>query len=362
MKHLHVRISSAILIAVLLGTARPASAALTVGDPAPKLDTGAWVQGEPVKDFNSNHVYIVEFWATWCGPCRASIPHLNELYEKFKDQGLIAIGQDIWENDEDAVAPFVKKMGDQMTYRVALDNKTGDSKGVMAKTWMEAAGQNGIPTAFVINRQGRIAWIGHPMGLREQVLGEIMAGTFDTAAFARQYEKDQQADRERAALNAKLRSAMNDKNWKAAEAALSELEQTLPESARLSLGTVRLQILFGQKDYDAACKLAETLSDERPDGAGLQNDIAWTMAKVEGLDEHGLALAEKIAKRGNAAAEGQSPAILDTLARVQFRLGNHDEAIANQKKAVDLAAGRMKTLLEQTLASYQEGKLPPTGE
>ena len=102
---------------------------LKVGDPAPKLQTGKWVQGEPVKDFEKGKAYIVEFWATWCPPCRASIPHLNEIYIKFKDKGLIVIGQDCAERDESLVAPFVKKMGDKMTYRVALDDKTNDKRG-----------------------------------------------------------------------------------------------------------------------------------------------------------------------------------------------------------------------------------------
>jgi len=149
---------------------------LKVGDPAPKLQTGTWVQGEPVKDFEKGKVYIVEFWATWCGPCRASIPHLNEVYTKFKDKGLIVIGQNCWERDESLVAPFVTKMGDKMTYRVALDDKTNSKKGVMAETWMAAAGQNGIPTAFLIDTHGRVAWIGHPMTLKESVIEEALAG------------------------------------------------------------------------------------------------------------------------------------------------------------------------------------------
>jgi len=149
---------------------------LKVGDAAPKLQTGKWVQGQPVKDFEKGKAYIVEFWATWCPPCRESIPHLNETYEKFKDKGLIVIGQNCAERDESLVAPFVKKMGDKMTYRVALDDKTSDKQGQMSKTWMEAAGQNGIPTAFLVDTKGVIAWIGHPMGLKDEMIEKVLAG------------------------------------------------------------------------------------------------------------------------------------------------------------------------------------------
>src|SRR6185503_13787017 len=109
-----------------------AETALKVGDPAPKLQTGKWVQGDPVKEFEKGKAYIVEFWATWCGPCRVSIPHLNEIHNKFKGKGLVVIGQDCAERDESLVAPFIKKMGDKMTYRVALDDKQGSKTGKMA--------------------------------------------------------------------------------------------------------------------------------------------------------------------------------------------------------------------------------------
>ena len=149
---------------------------LKVGDTPPKLDTGKWVQGDPVTDFQKGKAYIVEFWATWCGPCRASIPHLNEIYKKYKDKGLVVIGQNCWERDDSLVAPFVEKMGDKMTYRVALDDKSSNAKGAMAKTWMQAAGRNGIPSAFLINTKGVIVWIGHPMQLKDEMIEDALAG------------------------------------------------------------------------------------------------------------------------------------------------------------------------------------------
>ena len=156
-----------------------AEATLKVGDPAPQLQTGKWLQGDPVKDFDKGKAYIVEFWATWCGPCRTSIPHLNELHTKYKDKNLVVIGQDCWETDETLVAPFVKQMGQKMTYRVALDDKSKHKKGAMAETWMAAAGRRGIPSAFLVDTTGKIAWIGHPMELKETTIEAALAGKAD---------------------------------------------------------------------------------------------------------------------------------------------------------------------------------------
>ena len=334
-----------------------AEAKLTVGDPAPKLQVAKWVQGDPVKAFDTNHVYIVEFWATWCGPCRASIPHLNELWQKFKDRGLIAIGQDVWEQNDDGVAAFVKKMGNQMTYRVALDDKSQETNGFMAVNWMKAAEQNGIPTAFIVNQQGRIAWIGHPMALEEKTLEDILAGRFDIAAFAADYEKQQQENQKWMAVNKKLREAMKQNRW---DDAASTLDEMLKLSPQLQDGyaSTRLQILFGQKKSAEARQFAESLSDKNPKDAFRQNALAWVIATQPGLEQRDLALAEKIAVRANEAAQGKEPAILDTLARVQFMNGKTNEAVATEQKAVDIAPDKQKTFLKKFLTSYQEGKLP----
>jgi thiol-disulfide isomerase/thioredoxin len=342
--------------------AAAAEAKLSIGDPAPPLQAGKWIQGDAVTAFDTNHVYIVEFWATWCGPCRASIPHLNELYNQFKDQGLVAIGQDVWEQNEDGVPAFVKKMGDQMTYRVALDDKSKDEKGAMATTWMTAAEQNGIPTAFIVNQHGNIAWIGHPMSLTGDALGQIMAGKFDSAAYARQFEVVQQNQKQLAEQYDKLHTALKEKNWDAADAAVAELEKNSSESSRLQFGSIQVQILLGRKDYAGAGKLAESLGTAHPENAFLQNELAWTLTTTKGVDALGLALAKTCAERAVSISGGKEPGILDTLARAQFVNGLTNEAIFTEQKAVDLAPDEMKPYLKKFLTSYQQGKLPDISE
>jgi len=161
------------LALLVTATSLTAAPTLKVGDPAPKLQNGKWIQGEPVKDFKKGKAYLVEFWATCCPQCRASIPYLYEIHNKYKERGLVVIGQDCFEQDDTLVAPFVEKMGDKMTYRVALDDK-GDGKGKMAETWMAAAGRTGIPSAFLVDTKGIVAWIGHPMQLQESTIEDVL--------------------------------------------------------------------------------------------------------------------------------------------------------------------------------------------
>jgi thiol-disulfide isomerase/thioredoxin len=311
------------LLALVAGPALAFAAepTLEVGDTAPKLQTGKWIQGEPVKEFQKDKAYVVEFWATWCPPCRASIPHLNETYQKYKDKGLVVIGQNCWERNENLVAPFVKQMGDKMTYRVALDDKDGSEKGKMADTWMAAAGRTGIPSAFLVDKNGLIAWIGHPMELKETTLDSVLDGTFDTQKAAAAYATEKKNE------------------------------------AQLQSDFQAINTAFGKEDYPAAYKLVTKVSDSYPDNPMLQNELAWQIATRPNIKQRDLKVAELCANRANEASHGKDPGILDTVARVKFMQGQKEEAIALQEKAVNLADGQMKSQFEKTLESYKRGEL-----
>jgi tetratricopeptide (TPR) repeat protein len=248
-----------------------------------------------------------------------------------------------------------------MTYRVALDDKSQETNGYMAVTWMKAAEQDSIPTAFVINRQGRISWIGHPMGLDEKILEAVLTDKFDMAGAAADYEKQQQENQKWMAVNKKLREAMKQNKWDDAATTLDEILKTSPK-LQDGYASTRLQILLGQKKYAEAWQFAESFSDTHSKNTGQQNDLAWVIATQEGVDRRNLALAEKIAGRANQAANGKNEAILDTLARVQFMNGKKNEAIANEQKAVDIAPDEEKPILKKFLADYQAGKLPEIKE
>ena len=333
-------------------------AELMVGNKAPKLQTGKWIQGEPVVGFDSNHIYVVEFWATWCGPCVGSIPHLNQLWEKFKDKSVIVVGVDVWDSDE-TVAPFVKKMGTNMTYRVALDDKSQNEDGFMSATWWpRKTNHHGIPTAFIINRDGTIAWIGHPMGLKEEILDQIVSGKYDLAKATTDYQKDFETNQKFQDAQSRLYAAMRAKKWDEAEAVLKEIDVMFPNWTN-GFATARLQVLLGKKNFSSAFQLADSLSKLHSTSDGMQNSLAWTIATSESPDEHCLGLAKTIAERSVQLTQSTNSASLDTLARVQFMLGKKSDAVATEEKAVGMEDDiREKSSLEKTLAAYRAGRLP----
>lgn len=151
-----------------------------IGDPAPPLRVGGWLKGTPVEQFEKGKVYVLEFWATWCRPCIAAMPHLSTLARQYKDK-VTVIGMDIYEAEVkpvksiSQVKAFVDSIGSRMDYAVAVE----DSNFTVAD-WIEATGEknNGIPRTFVVNGEGRLAWIGHPKELAE-VLPKIVNRTWD---------------------------------------------------------------------------------------------------------------------------------------------------------------------------------------
>src|SRR5687768_5335620 len=112
---------------VCVSGAMAQEATLKVGDKAPKITVENWVKGKEIKQFEKGKVYVVEFWATWCGPCIKGIPHLTELQKEYKDKNVTVIGVAASENGGNAesklntVKNFVQKQGDKMEYTVAFD-------------------------------------------------------------------------------------------------------------------------------------------------------------------------------------------------------------------------------------------------
>lgn len=230
--------------------------ALKVGDVAPPLRVGTWIKGSPIPELQRGKVYVVEFWATWCGPCKANMPHLSALARRMKGKAEV-IGVDVWErpptNEED-VKSFVAKMGDRMDYHVVRD----DASASMAATWMKAAGRNGIPSAFVVGRDGKVAWIGHPAVRMPEVLEAVVENRYDPAAEAKVVAKLDAERKEEIEVGAAYRKTIAAGDREKADREFDAYVAAHPEKeSRLWMG--KYQTLLGS-DEPAAYAYAESLA------------------------------------------------------------------------------------------------------
>lgn len=354
--------------AILAADAKPKE--LLVGDSAPPLAVKEFVKGEPVKELAKGKVYVVEFWATWCGPCIKAIPHVTELQAKHKD--VVFIGVDVMESADDEVRAFVKKMGDKMNYRVAIDKPDpaadNPDSGVMARTWLEASHQQGIPCSMIVDAAGKLAWIGHPMELDEP-LEKVIAGKWDLAAAAKEFKAEIEAMKIEEELTEKVDEAIE--AGKFADAvklldagfakappleeqygmvkfnALLAIEKT---DQAFAYGT-QLAEKFGKKDPNIPFGLAmSVLTDdeeepvEKLDAAASKFAVTVTtqlvkvLADFDGVDDANRSVGQELH------------------ALALFVAGNAKDAVASQEQAIKLAKGspreKDKSLAEK-LKKYQ---------
>lgn len=381
----------------------PAAFATELGQPAAPLKIREWIKGKPVdlESAKGKQVLVVEFWATWCGPCRASIPHLTEMQKKFKDVAFIGV------SDEEAmtVKKFVNKMGDQMDYTVAIDDNRETSKG-----YMEAFDQNGIPHSFIVDLEGRVVWHGHPMAGLDEALAEVVAGKFDLnkakkragaeALMEKFYEaamegtdeaKITKLGKELEVLDAELGGLTSGRKFSVEEVRKSAkfqrllrdyqlafrsnpggtnlanienlLKENAPEGFDLAQFKESLELSRMFNDYYMAASgrgsaeklasLGKKLGEVTTTNFRLLNDWAWTILTDERIKARDYPLATKLARAAVDAGGGKEASVLDTYARALFDSGKTAEGIEWQQKAIAAADDENKKELEQTLKQYQ---------
>lgn len=308
---------SAIALALLCSLMCMPAMATELGDEAPPLKIKEWIKGKAVdlEKGKGEHIYVVEFWATWCPPCRKSIPHLTEMQKKYKDKGVIVVG--ISDEKASKVRPFVEKMGDKMDYVVAVDDsdKTG-------RAYMQAFGIRGIPHAFIVGKTGDILWHGNPADPNEkmdQVLDGVVEGTFDVKA-AKEAEK---------------------------------ARKNVEKAAKLMVEY--FQLASKDEKSKKMKKLGKKVVKYGKSNAILMNQFAWIIMDDDRIKHRDLKLAKKAAKVAFEVSEGKDVAILDTYARALFETGKVQEAVEYQRKAVELCKDlRIMGDLKKALDRYEK--------
>ncbi|MCP4759421.1 MAG: redoxin domain-containing protein [Planctomycetes bacterium] len=326
---------------------------LSIGDKAPEIKIAKFFRGTPATEFESGKTYIMEFWATWCGPCVAQIPHLAKLQKEYENKGVRVISTAVWQREatqadrEKAVGDFVASKGDAMAYTVAIDND-----GWMADNWMKPAKQSGIPAAFLVGKTGEIEWIGHP-GSLDTVLASYLGGTWDRAKAKADFDEELRFATKGRELMMKYMMAQRSGNRADSKVALDELAKEFPTNTNVLM--MRFEFLLGDpttagEGYAIAKKLIKNDPDLTP---GMLNYMAWHVVDDTTVARRDLDFALEAAKKADAMTDHKDASIIDTLARIYWEKGDKGKAVSLQKDAIAVADDHNKSELEATLASYQ---------
>ena len=317
---------------------------LSVGDPAPGLDIDTWIKGEETT-IESGKVYVIEFWATWCPPCRKSIPHLTELQEQYGDAGLVIIG--ISDEEEGTVRPYVDKMGKRMDYIVATDRRKATNRA-----WFSRAGLKTIPAAFIVDRDGKLAFIGNPLEAEfDSVLSRVMRGRYNP-------ELEKQA----ASVIQAARRARKVKNWRMANRHFNEVI-ALDARVFAEIALEKFEMMLddmGERDKAYRFAQQELIGKLFSNDPGALQMLAVKIAtdpkfaadpdrELQDLD-----VALEAAEASLRVAGRDDPESLATLAMVYYHRQDIQQALDLQTQAYFIASPKHKPRYKRVLGSYQE--------
>lgn len=316
---------------------------LEAGDKAPPIEgVTDWVQGEMPN--LSDGVVVVEFWATWCEPCKRAIPHLNALHKQFARLGLKIVGiaadektGSLTENVK-SVKNFVKSKGDAMGYIVGVDNM-GEAK----RRYMEAAKIEGIPATFVLGRNGRVLWIGRPSDDRfETVIKLAIQNKFDPILTPKAWETLEAAKRA-AAL----------RNFREAYLQIDEVVKMDPPLFGWLIAERYVMTLDTEKNAEAAKQyLKNILPGIAADPYSLQ-ELVQTICKDPIQSERDLDSAMILAQQCRKACGSDPAPGMAMIALVHATKGEFEKAVEIQTAAWLAAVPGEKPEYKRVLDEYQ---------
>ena len=348
---------------------------LSVGSVAPELNVQHWFpradgKTQKVSKFEPGKVYVVEFWATWCGPCVQGMPHLAQLQREYAEKGVQIIG--VSSEDVDTVNRFLQQGVPQRAEPNTKEKSAGpqtyaqltsayslscDPDESTEKSYMQAAYQSTIPKAFIVGKDGKIEWIGHP-GEMDDVLRKVVADDWDRTEFGKTFLAGQHAELARAQLN----EALHHRDFaKAIELIDKRLKSAEEPQEQLELRLTKVQVSLAQNNIaEATSRLQEcfAFTGGRVDMVDL---ICWHVYEQSEQRKQDLTSLLKVSltegeKALTTAKDDALASLLDTVGHVAYKLGDRAKAIQLVTQATQLAVGENKEFSRQFLEQLKAVK------
>lgn len=342
-----LRLVGITVLGLALHGALHAQTSFKIGQAAPEFKAGRWLKHGPIDRLELGKIHVLEFWATWCGPCRAVMPHLTELARQHAGR-VEVIGVNILERApaeklDRLLDQFIVQMGEALDYPVCRDT-TDD---FLLNAWFKPTRSAGIPQTVVVDAQGRVAWIGHPSGL-DRVIGELLEGKFDYERSSAEFAKSSASGEAIMKVFTEYGAAMKAENW----AKAIEVIDANPQYAT-TLWLPR---------FDALLRLSPSEAFEQVKAAAGKNDrnaryYYGAISRTENLPREMYQFAAEM------LAPNVQSADLGHLAALYFKLGNSDKAVEYQIRLKDFALGlpqrpppEVMEKLEEDLRKYRAGR------
>ena len=307
--------------------AAPTTLALSIGSKAPIPEISDFVRGEKPTFFEPGKVYVIEFWATWCPPCRQSMPHLTKLAEDMKSKGVVIVG--VSDEKVETVRTFLEK--DEWKQKARYTLATDPDRSTH-RAYMEASGQGGIPTAFIV-KEGVVQWIGHPMEM-DAPLAKIVDGTWDPKTAKQTFEDSVAEEMKAMGRQNDMTKAIDSKDWDKAVALIdAEIAASTGEEAMQSR-VQKAQILLVAGRSEAAYALCAELIKEDP---ALRNFVATSVLHLPDVADRRVDLAITWLTDVTSAAGPANPQVLAELAYAWSLKGDFTKAADFMRRAIDTA-------------------------
>lgn len=325
--------------------------ALDVGDKAPPLSVSEWIQGGPVefpKDIGKK-LYLVEFWATWCPPCKASVPLLNDMHNKYKDNmTIVSITAADERNTASAVKRFVKERGTGMSYPVCMDKGQTTTAAYLAAT-----GIPGIPYAYLVGKDGKLMWHGSPLdeGL-PKIIEDAIAGKYDPSVAKKAAELSAEINKRFMELEGPAKAGQWSKVWDGLVGIL-KLDPMNMDSILVMTQIYNNEPGYESKFRDWAKGHIETNSKD----VRVLQLVSDMLSSNDDLTRRLPDLVLDAARRAYEASDKKDATVIGTYAYALYQIGAIEKAIATQQEAISaLGSEDASKEARGVLAYYQKCK------